>query len=85
MRPIRFLLPALLALSPLAHADPCTELAERFSRDPKGMKIGELDELKTCISEVQRELISLLGDASRPVGRALLARPRPLPVLQDAE
>ncbi len=85
MRPIRFLLPALLALSPLAHADACTELAVRFSQDPKGMKIGELDELKTCISEIQRELISLLGDASRPVGQGTVARPRPLPVLQDAE
>ena len=73
----------LAALAAPAFADPCTELAIRFTQDPKGMKIGELDELKTCVSEVQRELISLLGDSSRPGGQ--IARPRPLPVLQDAE
>lgn len=85
MRPIHFLFPALLALSGSAFADPCAQLAMRFAQDPKGMKIGELDELKTCISDIQRELISLLGDASRPAGQGVVARPRPLPVLQDAE
>ncbi|MFN3586167.1 MAG: hypothetical protein ACK4UT_01570 [Moraxellaceae bacterium] len=85
MRPIHFLFPVLLALSGAALADPCAQLATRFAQDPKGMKIGELDELKTCVSDIQRELISLLGDASRPTGQGVVARPRPLPVLQDAD
>lgn len=82
------LIPAILMAvsASMAHANPlCQELATRYAEAPKSLKIGELDELKTCINVVQRELISSLGDASTPPGQVTIARPRPVPVLQDAE
>ncbi|MFP5429713.1 MAG: hypothetical protein ACLGHE_01855 [Gammaproteobacteria bacterium] len=87
MRSIILLPAALMALSvSVAHANPvCQELAIRYAQAPKSLKIGELDELKTCINVVQRELISSLGDASTPPGQVTIARPRAVPVLQDAE
>jgi len=82
--------PVLVALllagaAPLVQAEDCRALASRYAQNPKDLKIGELDELKICINGVQRELISGLGDASTPPGQVSIARPRPVPVLQDAE
>lgn len=83
-------IPVLLALlsagaAPLALAEDCQSLAIRYAQNPRVMKIGELDELKICINGVQRELISGLGDASTAPGQVSIARPRAVPVLQDAE
>jgi hypothetical protein len=88
MRSIITVSAALLAVSTsIAQADQqqCLDLAARYSQAPKSLKIGELDELKLCINAVQRELISSLGDASTPQGQVIIARPRAVPVLQDAE
>lgn len=88
MRSIITLSAALLAVTAsVSQADQqqCMDLAARYSQAPKSLKIGELDELKICINAVQRELISSLGDASTPQGQVTIARPRPVPVLQDAE
>lgn len=87
MRSIIIMSAALTAgTASVAMADQqCQDLATRYAQAPKSLKIGELDELKTCINVVQRELISALGDASTPPGQVTIARPRPVPVLQDAE
>ncbi len=69
----------------LVQAEDCQSLATRYAQAPRDMKIGELDELKICINGVQRELISGLGDASTAPGQVSIARPRAVPVLQDAE
>lgn len=88
MRSIYTLSAVLLAMAvPVAQADEqqCMDLAARYAQAPNSLKIGELDELKLCINAVQRELISSLGDASTPPGQVIIARPRAVPVLQDAE
>jgi len=88
MRSIITVSAALLAVTAsVAQADQqlCMDLAARYSQAPKSLKIGELDELKTCINAIQRELISSLGDASTPKGQVIIARPHAVPVLQDAE
>lgn len=86
MRSIVLMSAALVAgTASAASTEECQDLATRYSQAPKSLKIGELDELKTCINVVQRELISSLGDASTPPGQVSIARPRPVPVLQDAE
>lgn len=82
--------PVLIALllagyAPWVQADDCQSLSDRYAQNPRDMKIGELDELKTCINGVQRELISALGDASTAPGQVTIARPRAVPVLRDAE
>lgn len=95
MSPNRFLL--LLALSgafaPLAKADNCSDLAVRFAGSERfSMKLGELDELKTCINTILREKISATSSeahgSTTPAGAAepqQARRPQPLPVLKDAE
>lgn len=98
MRPIRLLL--LLALggacfATRAQADTCSDLAMRFAGGERfSMKLGELDELKTCINTLLREKISATSTEARgstsPMGvgadtPAQASRPQPLPVLQDAE
>lgn len=97
MRPIRLLL--LLAFTGVfsvpAQADPCSDLAMRFAGgDRFGMKLGELDELKTCINTLLREKVSATSSEARgstsPQGAASDApvqasRPQAIPVLQDAE
>lgn len=75
----------LVGTASLAQAEDCQLLATRYAQAPRDMKIGELDELKICINGVQRELISGLGDASTAPGQVSIARPRAVPVLQDAE
>lgn len=95
MRPFYFsalLLGSLLALP--AHADSCGDLATRFSGAERfGMKLAELDELKTCINLLLREKISASSEEARgstsPVGSfdsaAQTIKPVSAPVLQDAE
>lgn len=97
MRPIRFLLPLLLgSLYALpAHADNCADLSMQFAGAGRfHMTLGELDELKTCINAILREKISATSSEARgatsppssgdsPTLEA--RRPRPVPVLQDAE
>ena len=76
MRSIITVSAALLAVTAsVAQADQqlCMDLAARYSQAPKSLKIGELDELKTCINAIQRELISSLGDASTPKGQVIIA------------
>jgi len=95
MRPIHSLLLLALggALAVPAQADNCGDLATRFSGAERfSMKLGELDELKTCINILLREKISANSndargstsppDTSTPVQAS---RPKALPVLQDAE
>ena len=99
MRPIPLLLilaAGLTLTAPQARADNCSDLAMRFAGpDRFSMKLGELDELKTCINTILREKVSassteargstspaLQDDAS---ARSSVARPQPLPVLKDAE
>lgn len=53
----------LLALASAAHAtynDECRTLAERLDANPAALKVGELDLLKSCLSDLQR--IIVLGD-----------------------
>lgn len=97
MRPIRLLLPLLLGsfTAMPAHADNCADLSMQFAGAGRfHMTLGELDELKTCINTILREKISATssearGTTSPPVsGEAPTLearRPRPVPVLQDAE
>lgn len=97
MRPIHFLLPLLLGSLCLdaARADNCATLATQFAGAERfHMSLGELDELKTCINTILREKISATstearGATSPPVAdeaaSAAPRRPRPAPVLQDAE
>lgn len=97
MRPIHFstvlLLGSLIAV-PAAQADACGDLATRFSGAERfGMKLSELDELKTCINLLLREKISATSQEARgstsPAGgfdnAAQAIRPVSAPVLQDAE
>lgn len=37
-----------------AFADDCTDLARRFVNDRASLKIGELDDLKSCISDIEQ-------------------------------
>lgn len=97
MRPIHLLL--LLVLGGVsavpAQADTCSDLAMRFAGGERfSMKLGELDELKTCINTLLREKISATSTEARgstsPAGGASdvpaqASRPQALPVLQDAE
>ncbi len=96
MRPFRFLILPLLAAggASLALADDCADLATRFSGGERfHMTLGELDELKSCINVILREKISANSTAARgatsPTGadapQAQAMRPRPIPILQDAE
>lgn len=95
MRPIRFLLPLLVgSLHAMpAWADNCADLSVKFAGAERfHMTLGELDELKTCINLILREKISATsndarGSTSPPAAGAgaEARRPRPVPVLQDAE
>lgn len=94
MRPIHFL--TLLALGGAValpvHADPCGDLATRFSGAERfSMKLAELDELKTCINMILREKISATsqearGSTSPPLSFGSSSRTDAAPpALQDAE
>ena len=98
MRPITFLLPLLLGSTILpAHADNCADLSMQFAGAGRfHMTLGELDELKTCINTILREKISATSTEARGATSPPTAggeapssvearRPRPVPVLQDAE
>ncbi|HET8731010.1 MAG TPA: hypothetical protein VFM34_07880 [Moraxellaceae bacterium] len=98
MRPITILLPLLLGSLTItsAHADNCADLSMQFAGAGRfHMTLGELDELKTCINTILREKISATstearGTTSPPASGgdsapAEARRPRPVPVLQDAE
>lgn len=96
MRPIHsLLLLALGAAAAPAYADNCGDLATRFTGAERfSMKIGELDELKTCINLILREKISATSNEARgstspafsgAESSTQLSRPKPVPVLQDAE
>jgi hypothetical protein len=37
-----------------AFADNCTDLAKRFASDQNSLKVGELDDLKSCISDLEQ-------------------------------
>lgn len=37
-----------------AWADDCGDLAKRFAADQNALKIGELDDLKSCIGEIEQ-------------------------------
>lgn len=51
---------ACLLVAGVARAyDPeCRELAQHFAVDPGTLKLGELDVLKTCLSELQRRIVA---------------------------
>lgn len=98
MRPIP-LLPMLAAGLILTvqqvRADSCSDLAMRFAGpDRFSMKLGELDELKTCINTILREKVSASSTEARGStspsspedvsARPAAAHPQP-PVLKDAE
>lgn len=97
MRPIHSLLLLVIggALATPALADNCGDLATRFSGAERfSMKLGELDELKTCINILLREKISANSNDARgstsppaPAGAmpVQISRPQAVPVLQDAE
>ncbi len=96
MRPIHSLLLLVgVALATPANADNCGDLASRFSGAERfSMKIADLDELKTCINILLREKISATSNEARgstspvlPGGEPAtqISRPKPIPVLQDAE
>lgn len=58
---------ALLALAGTARAafdDECRHLARQLATDPGSLKIGELDLLKSCVSDVQRGIV--LGNPPPP-------------------
>ncbi len=37
-----------------AWADDCADLAKRFAADQNSLKVGELDDLKTCIGTIEQ-------------------------------
>lgn len=99
MRPIpllSLLAAGLILTTQQVHADNCSDLAMRFAgADRFSMKLGELDELKTCINSILREKVSASSTEARgstspvqsdeAVRSATASRPQPLPVLKDAE
>jgi hypothetical protein len=46
----------------------CTEMAQKFSSDPRAMAISELDTLKTCINGQQTALRSSLDQSRLQAG-----------------
>lgn len=44
-----------LLLSAMAMADECGDLARRFADDRESVRIGELDTLRSCVSDFMRE------------------------------
>lgn len=97
MRPISMLLLLAFAgaFSTSVLADNCSDLATRFAGAERfSMKLGELDELKTCINTLLRDKISATSNEARgstsPQGgesdaHVQVARPQARPVFQDAE
>lgn len=58
----------------------CTEMAQKFSSNPRTMAISELDTLKTCISGQQTALRGSLDQGRLQIG---LERPRLRASLRD--
>jgi hypothetical protein len=99
MRPIRFVLLLAIggAFASSAYADSCSDLSMRFAGGERfAMKLGELDELKTCINTLLREKISASSTEARGSTSPAVSgsdvpppqAPRPIKttsVLQDAE
>lgn len=73
---------ALLALAGTVRADfndECRQLARQLATDPGSLKIGELDLLKSCVSDVQRGIV--LGNPPPPkVELPVCTAPPPAPV-----
>ena len=57
-------LPMVAAADSDADMAQCTQVAQKFSGDPRGMTISDLDALKTCIN-VQQAAMRGSADAGR--------------------
>ncbi len=73
----------VLVTATAAHAEyseECRDLAQRLARDPGALKVGELDVLKSCLSDLQRSIV--LGEPPPAKGEtavdAAAAAPAPL-------
>jgi hypothetical protein len=51
-------LPVLAGADQSVSVAQCAEVAQRFSSDPRGLGISDLDQLKTCITTQKEALIS---------------------------
>lgn len=72
----------LIGLPAMATADgidmaQCTEVASRFSSHPQGLKIGELDVLKTCINVQVMAMAEEASQRSRTASQPGLATAQP--------
>lgn len=77
-------LAVVLVAATAAHAEyseECRDLAQRLAQDPGALKVGELDVLKSCLSDLQRGIV--LGEPPPAKGEpvvvdAAAAAPAPL-------
>lgn len=64
----------LVMLGAAAHADECNDLAKRFAADAQSLKVGELDQLMSCISH-QEQLKAQGPDLAPQVASARISDP----------
>lgn len=69
-------LPAVAAAEGIDMAQ-CTEVASRFSSNPQGLRIGELDVLKTCINVQVMAMAEEASQRSRTPSQRSLATAQP--------
>lgn len=67
-----------------AYNDECRAMAQRLATDPGSLKVGELDLLKSCLSDLQRSVV--LGEPPPAKGElpACAAQPAACPVCPAA-
>lgn len=73
-------LAVVLVAATAAHAEyseECRDLAQRLVQDPGALKVGELDVLKSCLSDLQRGMV--LGEPPPAKGEAVVSAPAAAP------
>lgn len=73
-------LAVVLVAATAAHAEyseECRDLAQRLAQDPGALKVGELDVLKSCLSDLQRGIV--LGEPPPAKSESVVGAPVPAP------
>lgn len=73
-------LAVVLVAATAAHAEyseECRDLAQRLAQDPGALKVGELDVLKSCLSDLQRGIV--LGEPPPAKGEPVVVVPAAAP------
>ncbi|MFZ5698122.1 MAG: hypothetical protein ACOY9J_05290 [Pseudomonadota bacterium] len=72
---------AVVLVAPTAahaeYSEECRGLAQRLAQDPGALKVGELDVLKSCLSDLQRGIV--LGEPPPAKSESLVGAPTPAP------